>query len=496
MRKAAGALQMTQNSPLPQREAVDRQWNSLVDVLDLMTDFYPERALNAREWSSCSGWPFPASIWARCQIPWIMSSWREATGCGCKAPGPSLSLASMRAFSRPMGPRQGFFHPEREELNARGAELPVLGTESTLREQFVLYSALSAAAERLTITYARQNIAGDAQLAPAGYLLRVLRPLRVSPIRTEAFPAEFWVVNEATAKADTRRLWAGTPRRRPCWPPCWSCWERGGLSGCDETGGHGRPGRGYHPGKRPAAAGPGAEAGPTAIDRYYQCPYQFFCDKMLRLRPRQRVEFSPFESGSAIHYVFQQMVNQYGSRGLCELTDEEMDGRSAASLREYIDRMVPDPTTVTARFRYQFDRLRLMLGIIVRHLADEFSQSEFTAAATEVSVGEGEVASPAAERRGRHPISLRGSIDRVDLTTARRETTCGSSITNPAPRNSSLRKCPMDSICRCSSTCTPPAAMRTTALAARSRRGCCTCPAAWRRWRSPWIPPAKAWRPR
>lgn len=57
---------------------------------------------------------------------------------------------------------------EREELNARGAELPVLGTESTLREQFVLYSALSAAAERLTITYARQNIAGDAQLAPAG----------------------------------------------------------------------------------------------------------------------------------------------------------------------------------------------------------------------------------------------------------------------------------------------------------------------------------------
>ena len=90
---------------------------------------------------------------------------------------------------------------EREELNARGAELPVLGTESTLREQFVLYSALSAAAERLTITYARQNIAGDAQLAPAGYLLRVLRPLRVSPIRTEAFPAEFWVVNEATAKS-------------------------------------------------------------------------------------------------------------------------------------------------------------------------------------------------------------------------------------------------------------------------------------------------------
>lgn len=55
------------------------------------------------------------------------------------------------------------------------------------------------------------------------------------------------------------------------------------------------------------------------------------------------MEFSPFESGSAIHYVFQQMVNQYGSRGLCELTDEEMDGEIRRFLREYIDRMVPTP---------------------------------------------------------------------------------------------------------------------------------------------------------
>ena len=50
-------------------------------------------------------------------------------------------------------------------------------------------------------------------------------------------------------------------------------------------------------------------------------------------------------------------------------------GRSAAFSWEYIDRMVPDPTTVTARFRYQFDRLRLMLGVIVRHLADDFPKA-------------------------------------------------------------------------------------------------------------------------
>ena len=292
----------------------------------------------------------------------------------------------------------------------------MLGTESTLREQFVLYSALSAAAERLTITYARQDIAGDAQLAPAGYLLRVLRPLRVSPIRTEAFPAEFWVVNEATAKSRYAAALGRDAAEEALLAALLERLGEGDYPAAMRRVAMDAPAGDITPENARQLLGRELKLAPTAIDRYYQCPYQFFCDKMLRLRPRQRVEFSPFESGSAIHYVFQQMVNQYGSRGLCELTDEEMDGEIRRYLREYIDRMVPDPTTVTARFRYQFDRLRLMLGIIVRHLADEFSQSEFTAAATEVSVGEGgEVASPRLSAGDGTPISLRGSIDRVDL---------------------------------------------------------------------------------
>lgn len=416
--EAAGALQnLTQNSPLPQREAVDRQWNSLVDVLDLMTDFYPERALNAREWSEL----FRLAL-SRIDLGEVPNTvdhviLAESDRVRLQSPRAVFVLGVNEGIFPANGATAGLFSTrEREELNARGAELPVLGTESTLREQFVLYSALSAAAERLTITYARQNIAGDAQLAPAGYLLRVLRPLQVTPIRTEAFPAEFWVVNEATAKSRYAAALGRDAAEEALLAALLERLGEGDYPAAMRRVSMDAPAGDITPENARQLLGRELKLAPTAIDRYYQCPYQFFCDKMLRLRPRQRVEFSPFESGSAIHYVFQQMVNQYGSRGLCELTDEEMDGEIRRFLREYIDRMVPDPTTVTARFRYQFDRLRLMLGVIVRHLADEFSQSEFTAAATEVSVGEGgEVASPRLSAEDGTPISLRGSIDRVDL---------------------------------------------------------------------------------
>ena len=138
----------------------------------------------------------------------------------------------------------------------------MLGTESTLREQFVLYSALSAAAERLTITYARQNIAGDAQLAPAGYLLRVLRPLQVTPIRTEAFPAEFWVVNAATAKSRYAAALGRDAAEEALLAALLERLGEGDYPAAMRRVAMDAPAGDITPENAPAAAGPGAEAGP------------------------------------------------------------------------------------------------------------------------------------------------------------------------------------------------------------------------------------------
>lgn len=415
---AAEALtHLTEGKPLPEREAVDRQWNCIVDVLDLMSDFYTGKILSAREWSDL----FRLAL-SRIDLGSVPNTvdhviLAESDRVRLQSPRAVFVLGVNEGVFPATGKTAGLFSTrEREELNACGAELPVIGTESALREQFVLYSALTAPAERLYITYARQSIGGETAMAAASYLLRTLRPLRITAEPTEKMPVEFWVVNRRTAKS----RYAAALGRRPE--------EEALLAALLERLGEGTypeamrraaadlPAAGISAENARALLGRELRLAPTAIDKFYQCPYLFFCDKMLRLRPRQRVEFSPFESGSAIHYVFEQMVDRYGSGGLAALPDEELDGGIRHYLREYIDRMVPDPAAVTARFRYQFDRLRLMLGVIVRHLAAEFAQSEFFTAATEVSVGEGgEVMSPRLTAEDGTPISLRGSIDRVDL---------------------------------------------------------------------------------
>lgn len=415
---AADALtHLTAGCEMAEREAIDRQWNCIVDVLDLMSDFYTGKTLSAREWSDL----FRLAL-SRIDLGSVPNTvdhvlLAESDRVRLQSPRAVFVLGVNEGVFPAVGKTAGLFSArEREELNARGTELPVIGTESALREQFVLYSALTAPAQRLYITYARRSIAGDTALAPASYLLRTIRPLNITAEPTEQMPLDFWVVNRTTAKSRCAAALGRRPEEEALLSALLERLGEGDYPKALTRAAADLPAAGITPENARALLGRELRLAPTAIDRFYQCPYFFFCDKMLRLRPRQRVEFSPFESGSAIHYVFQQMVNCYGSDGLSTLTDDELDGGIRRYLREYIDRMIPNPDAVTARFRYQFDRLRLMLGVIVRHLAAEFAQSEFFTAATEVSVGEGgEVASPRLAAEDGTPILLRGSIDRVDL---------------------------------------------------------------------------------
>lgn len=413
-----GALQhLTEGKERQEQETVDRQWNSIVDVLDLFCDFYGGKTLTAREVTDL----FRLAL-SRVDLGSVPNTvdqviLAESDRVRLQSPRAVFVLGVNEGVFPAAGQNNGLFsNREREQLNACGAELPVVGVQSALREQFVLYSALTAPAERLFITYARQDLQGDTQLSPAACLVRLLKPLGIRPQKAAELSAEFWVVNPRTAKYRYAAALAKNPAEAALLAALLErLGEKDCLSGLNRTAAD-APAGDISAVHARQLLGEKLHLAPTAIDSFYQCPYLFFCDKMLRIRPRQKVEYSPFESGSAIHYVFQQMVDRHGGKALAALSDAEMDRQIREYLREYIARMIPDPQAVTARFHYQFERLSLMLRVILRHMAQELAQSEFVTAATEVGVGEGgAVASPPLHTAEGTPILLRGSIDRVDL---------------------------------------------------------------------------------
>lgn len=399
------------------KERLDREWNGIVDILDLFSDFFTERKLTVSAW--CDLFRLALAQTDLGNVPNTVDQvvLASADRIRLNSPRAVFVLGVNEGLFPGISTDSGLFSTrEREAMNACGAELLAAGAESALREQFIFYTALSAASRRLYISYAQHDVQGEMLYAPSAILGNLMRRLSLSAEDTAGFPTEFWVADLRTA-----RMQYAIERAKPDGNSAALrklLEETEGPAYCTalEKAVEDTHAGGISPENARRLLGRELFLSPTAIDTYYHCPFQYFCDKMLHLRPREKVEFSPFESGSAIHYVFEMMLDTHGSKGLGALSPEQFDEEIRHYLTEYIRRMVPGEDAVNARFRYQFDRLRLMLRIILRHMAEELQQSEFITAATEAKVGrEEQIASPKLFASDQTPIYLQGSIDRVDL---------------------------------------------------------------------------------
>ena len=400
-----------------EREKLDREWNCIVDILDLFTDFFTDIRMDASEYLEL--FSLALSKIDLGEVPNTVDhiAFAEVDRVRLQSPRAVFVLGVNEGLFPASGGDTGLFSTrEREELNAAGIELPVSGVENALREQYVLYTALSSPAERLYISCARSTLLGEATMAPSALLLQWMNRMGISMVAAEETDPSELTVNIATAKMQYAREMDRQSSMAASLRELLLQHSETDFVGAVESAARDDRAPDIRADYAKTLLGPSLMLSPTAIDTFYQCPYLYFCDKLLRLRPRQKVEYSPFESGSAIHYVFEKMIDRHGSKHLIELSDEEREQEVDEYLREYISRMVPDQQAVSARFRYQFARLKLMLGIILRHMALELSQSEFIAAAAEVKVGAGgEIIPPALFAEDGTPVEIRGSIDRVDL---------------------------------------------------------------------------------
>lgn len=401
-----------------QKEELDREWNHIVDILDLFSDFFAQSRLEARELAEL--FSLALSQVDMGNVPNTIDHviFAEADRVRLQSPKVVFVLGVNEGlFPANSGDTGLFSTKEREELNARGIEVPVSGADSALREQFILYMAVSSASERMYISYPRRTLQGDGDLQPSVLLSRVMRRLSLSEASAGEISEETLTVNTRTAKMQlARRLAEGKDAAAGVLERLLDGEDESACGAALRRVAENAPAPDVRADLSRSLLGGKILLSPTAIDRFYQCPYLYFCDKMLRLRPLQKVEYSPFESGSAIHYVFEQILNRHGSKRLAELSPQETDREIGEYLEEYLRKMVPDSDKVSARFNYQFARLRLMLRIILRHMAQELAQSEFVTAATEVKVGtEGEILPPSLLTSSGTEVEVRGSIDRVDL---------------------------------------------------------------------------------
>ncbi len=152
----------------------------------------------------------------------------------------------------------------------------------------------------------------------------------------------------------------------------------------------------------------------SRVEAYYNCPFSYFVRYGLKAEPLRAAELDPAQSGTIVHLVMEELLQKYPKGEFVSVDDSVLRSDVSAVLECYINDKMGGSEGKSKRFIFLYNRLVDTCMAIVARLKQEFSVGAFEPCGFEVEIGSPEI--PAYEAQLENgSVSVRGSIDRVDL---------------------------------------------------------------------------------
>ena len=151
----------------------------------------------------------------------------------------------------------------------------------------------------------------------------------------------------------------------------------------------------------------------TKIDVYHKCPFRYFCEYGLRIRERRRATVDALEYGTLMHHIFERFFGSYSRGEYVAMSEDEVIAAVSEILDDYVQRHFGGFEDKSSRFVYLVTRMKSAAVKLVLHMIGELSQSDFVPVDFELGVGE-DIPGYAVELKDGLSLIVRGSVDRVD----------------------------------------------------------------------------------
>lgn len=306
-----------------------------------------------------------------------------------------------------------FSSAERSRLAQSGAEL-FSDRESALRlERYYAYSAVTAGRDYLSVSCPVQSLTGEKKI-PSVVVRELEKIYGKKAVRVRGLLPEEKIFSVKHA-ADAVR----SPIPATCGEASAARYLKLSMNE------HRLRYIGYTPPARfkiasrekcDALFGKAMRLSPSKIERFYRCPFSYFCSAGLKIRPRGRVEFNPMESGNITHKVLEIMLANH--------TGAELSTMGASRIKKEISEIIDNflrenqiaASSLPKRFTYLYTRLVNSLTELILRLAAEFAQSDFRPVGFELPIGgEGEYAELELYTADGKKVSVEGTVDRADI---------------------------------------------------------------------------------
>ena len=304
---------------------------------------------------------------------------------------------------------------DRAKLTSLGVELSRAFPYKSIEERFIVYGILTAPSKRLYLSYSRAGTSGEA-LSPSEVIDRVresfpgckyydtalLSPVqRVESAESALREAAKGLRHDSTEESTLLELLYGTESLRGCAAALAACTDESGD--CFTS-----------PDKAKELFGNELYISATKSDDYYKCPFRYFCRYGLEISELRAAALDAGNTGTAVHYVLEQVLIEYPHERFIEATREELEQCAEKHLNVFLEEKLGGADEKTERFLYLYESLKQSVTTVLERLREEFSRGDFVPVRFELRIGGDEVP------RYELPLSdgklfVTGYIDRVDV---------------------------------------------------------------------------------
>ncbi|MDO4199451.1 MAG: exodeoxyribonuclease V subunit gamma [Clostridia bacterium] len=408
-------LKNTGNIHTAEKEA--KAWDTLMEILSLISQIMGTKIISAKEYLrvlisglesvDCSSIPQSSDSVIAAKIP------------GARLSSPKIVFvlgASEGDFPAPVSPSAVFTESETAHIENLGIKICEDKNYLLLKEEFLAYTALCSASERLYISWSGTNYDGE-QKNPSEIIKEVKEifpKIKIDARNTYKISDYVWsdssAFNTYCAYKNKNQKISETLR---------TYFEKSNKFSekFNALKNFGNTNKFNFNSKESARElfGENIKLSASQIENYYKCPFGYLCKYGLNLKPLEPAKFSALEYGNLMHILFEKLFKKYPKNKILEISDKDLKNDIFEIIENYAESVLGEGTTQNPRVKYIIGKSKDSAMLLIKRLIEEFRQSKFVISDCELEISpKGAIKPLRISLKDGFSIEIEGKIDRVD----------------------------------------------------------------------------------
>lgn len=153
----------------------------------------------------------------------------------------------------------------------------------------------------------------------------------------------------------------------------------------------------------------------SRTEKYYHCPFEYFCEYGISAKPRKTAEVDPAQTGTLVHFVLETILREYPKEKLTNLSRNEAKEITDRIIETYVEEQMSGIENKNASFLRTVELIKDRTLKVVLRLIEEFKNCDFTPVDFELNIDrDGEIRPYELELSDGGKVRIRGKVDRVD----------------------------------------------------------------------------------